>query len=481
MKQYLLLIIFLSCTFFGYGQQTKQLKSIDKYIQKVIKINEIPGLAVGIVKDDKILFEKYYGIENLENFQKVNERSMFRVYSTTKLISNVAVFQLVEKGRLSLDDKISKYLDNLPSAWQNVQVKNLLSHSSGIPDFANINDNFLPSASNREVIDLLSKGKMEFETGNEYRYNQTNYLLLAMIIEEITGQTFEEFALKNQFYDSKKQIVFSSNSLEKIPNRVQKYTFDDKTKVFKKDLADLGKRSIPANGLAITLPAFLEWTIHLSKNDFLNSDTKKIMWKPFDYKNKSYVFGHGWEISIVNNNYSYGFSGGNVSVFKIFPDNNLAIILMYNGSNSSPVQYQIINHITGIINENLLDPYLYSEEEISTSNIIGANEKKEIYGYRIENGKIIFSYRLPEPLKTEQINSLSVVGSFNNWNPEDALYQMHAKNDSSFELVLPVDKFEKGKTYSFKFVMNNSGWLPTPNNALNLDGTTDNNLLFRVD
>jgi CubicO group peptidase (beta-lactamase class C family) len=108
-------------------------------------------MAVGVIKNDKIIFQKYYGRENLESDKKVNSNSLFRVYSTTKLITDVAVFQLIEKGQLSLEDKISKYLDDLPKEWQNVKIKNLLSHSSGIPDFARYED--IPTdASNNENV-----------------------------------------------------------------------------------------------------------------------------------------------------------------------------------------------------------------------------------------------------------------------------------------------------------------------------------------
>lgn len=132
---------------------------------------------------------------------------MFRVYSSTKLMSNVGLFQLVEQGKLSVEDKISKYVDNIPAEWQNVKVKNLLSHSSGLPDWINFND-IATDATNAEVINRLSKEKMEFETGSNYRYNQTNYMLITMIIEKITGEKFEDYILKNQFSDSKNKVVF---------------------------------------------------------------------------------------------------------------------------------------------------------------------------------------------------------------------------------------------------------------------------------
>lgn len=204
MKQAFLILFFLNLSFLGFCQNARQAKSIDNYLTEVMKTYEIPGLAVGVVKNDKIIFQKYYGRENLESYKKVDSNSLFRVYSTTKLITNVAVFQLIEKGKLSLEDKISKYVDHLPKEWQDVKIKNLLSHSSGIPDFARYEDSS-PDASNAEVFARLAKEKMEFETGNQFSYNQTNYMLLAMIIEKISGQKFEDFVLKNQFSDAKKK------------------------------------------------------------------------------------------------------------------------------------------------------------------------------------------------------------------------------------------------------------------------------------
>lgn len=76
---------------------------------------------------------------------------------------------------------------------------------------------------------------------------------------------------------------------------------------------------------------------------------------------------------------------------------------------------------------------------------------------------------------------MSVTGSFNNWNPDDQAYYMSLKKNNTFELVLPKSHFEKGKTYQFKFVMNEKGWLSVPYNAMNVDGTRDNNLTFKMD
>lgn len=479
MKQSVLATLFLNISILGFSQTAEQSKAIDHYIKNVIQINEIPGMAVGIVKNDKITFQQYYGQGNLENDDKVSPKSMFRVYSTTKLIANVGLFKLIEEGKVSLDDKISKYIENLPKDWQNIQVKNLLSHSSGLPDMADMKD-FSEKATNNEVINRLSSEKIEFEAGDHYRYNQTNYLLISMIIEKITGKTFEEYILENQFPDSRNQVVFSSNSVEKIPNRIGKYNYNSEKKQYEKLTSIDGVRSHSANGLAVTLPAFLQWSIHFSKNDFLKPETKRMMWKPFNYKNNDWAFGHGWEITDNNNTKSYGFSGGNVSAYSIFPDKNMAIVVMYNGTKGFPVMYQMVNHIAGIIDKNLMEPYMLAEEITIAESLARPNLKKEIYGYRLENDKVIFSYQSPKNSSTEFIKSISVAGAFNNWNMNDPSYQMSLKKNNIFEVAIPQSQFEKGKTYGFKFVMNKSGWLTIPHNTLNTDGTQDNNLTLKI-
>lgn len=482
MKQTFLILFFFNLSFLGFCQKTDQTKAIDNYLTEVMKTYGIPGMSVGIVKNDKIIFQKYYGRENLESDKKVDSNSLFRVYSTTKLITNVAVFQLIEKGQLSLEDKISKYVENLPKEWQDVKIKNLLSHSSGIPDFER--NNLPTNLSNAEVFERLSKEKMEFETGNQYSYNQTNYLLLAMTVEKITGQKFEDYVLKNQFSDANNKIIFNSDSFEKIPNRIQFYRYNDSLKQYEKSTHVGGLRAHPANGLAISLPDFLQWSIHLDKNQFLKGDTKKLMWKPFDYTNKQDIFAHGWEITKMGNIISYGFSGGNVNAYSIFPENGLSIIFMSNGYkyNAFPPLYLITNHIAGLIDIHLANPYLSREDSVISDLIKKPEVKKEIYGYRIENDKVIFIYKIPKDLNAEAIDKMSVAGSFNDWNPENTAYRMVLKDKNTFELVLPKSQFAKGKTYKFRFVMNKNGWLTTPYNALNTNGNpNDNNLTFIVD
>ncbi|MBE8724812.1 serine hydrolase domain-containing protein [Flavobacterium hungaricum] len=361
---YLFIILFLVLNFsFGQNNSQKTEQKIDHYLKEIIAANEIPGAAAAVIKDGKVIYEKYFGKASLEENTFVNQNTAFKIFSTTKLITNVGIFQLIENGKLSLQDEISKYLDNLPKEWQAIKVENLITHSSGLPDIVRFAD--IPiTLSYTERIKLLAQKTMDFSTGDQYRYNQTNYLFLAKIIEKITGLTFDQYIIQNQFSDVKWGVYFSSNFGEAVNNSAFRYNFSTQTNTYVKSTTDSGKDSHSANGMNISLPEFIRWNQNLDHNLYLKSETKTAMWKPFQFK-KQYDFGYGWGIYPVNDILSYGFSGGNETAFRKFPEQNLTIIFLSNGHRYSGVQDQVVNHIAGIVDQKLYNEYAVTDEKIT--------------------------------------------------------------------------------------------------------------------
>ena len=137
---------------------------------------------------------------------------------------------------------------------------------------------------------------MEFKTGNQFGYNQTNYVLLSKIIEKITGLTFEKYVLKNQFSKTKQGVVFSANSSELLKNRVVKHNYNFTNNKYERFDAEHGKIHNAGSGLNISLKEFINWNERLDKNQLLNSKTKNAMWQLFDFDNKQGKFLHGWGI-----------------------------------------------------------------------------------------------------------------------------------------------------------------------------------------
>ncbi|MEE9364413.1 MAG: serine hydrolase domain-containing protein [Cellulophaga sp.] len=300
---------------------------IDSYMKNVMKLHNIPGLAIAVIQNDSVIYQNYFGKSSLEQNKDIDENTLFRIFSATKLITSTGVFQLIENGKISLEDEISIYLENLPTKWSEIRIKNLLSHSSGLPDIIR----YKWDLTDKELVEKLSNDKMDFDTGNQFRYNQTNYWFLSQIIEKVSGVSFAEFVLKNQFNSLNNDVLFSSNATDNIPNRATRYFYNYGEDKFNKDTNNSGIRGHSGNGLNITLSEFIKWNSKLDNNELLTNESKNLLWTPFDYSNQTDKFSHGWGIYPVNNINSIGFSGGNCAGFRKFTENNTTIILLSNG------------------------------------------------------------------------------------------------------------------------------------------------------
>lgn len=329
-------------------------------IEKTIEINDYLktessntlGLAVAAIKNGTVLYESYLGKENTAN-KLVNKKTIFPLYSLSKLVTSTAVFQLIEENKIHLDDNISLYIKNLPKEWKTIQIKHLLTHSSGLPDYNLMKGKVSDSIT---LVNLFND-QLHFKVGERWEYNQTNFWFLTKIIENITNQSFESYVIENQFPES--NLLFSSNFIDTIPNRSFKYNFDNNSKKWEKVNLDFGKRANSAGGMNLTLNQFIKWSKKFDNNDFIQPITKNKMWTSFNYETSFYFenekdkFLYGWQQYYTNNEISYGFSGGLVTGYRKFVNQNMTIIVLTNGLKNAPIRNKIINKIAGIVDENL--------------------------------------------------------------------------------------------------------------------------------
>ncbi|OJJ14559.1 hypothetical protein BKI52_42895 [marine bacterium AO1-C] len=365
-RNHLYLVCLLTCFHLAaYAQNKSRITNpvIDQYVKETIKLHQIPGLALAVISKGKVIHQQYYGKASLEQNTPIDDQSIFRVYSTTKLLVAVGIFQLVEQGKLSLKDAIGKYLPHLPKHWKSLKIKHILTHSSGLPDLLR----YPSTLTDQALMAKLSQDPLAFQAGNQFRYNQTNYWLLAQIIAKVSGESFENFIFKNQFATAKNQskngVLFSSNSTIDIPHRISKYHYDNKAHQFKQTTYNNGPRAHAANGLNISLPAMLEWNKKLDQGSLLKADTKASMLTPFLFANKRDRFLHGWGVYRVNQQPSFGFTGGGVSGFRKFPKEKLTIIFLSSGYKYFPVHNQVINHIAGLVHTQLQDKRQLMDEK----------------------------------------------------------------------------------------------------------------------
>lgn len=178
----------------AFGQN--QAKKVDAFVKEKMAANHIPGLSLAVVREGKIIFAKGYGMVNLELSVPANEKNVFPIYSITKTFTAVAVMMLVEEGKISLEDSITKHLAELPADWNKITIRHLLTHTSGLSDVCDspADPCFQFTAFTRdEIIKFAADLPVKFQPGERWDYGNTGFFLLGMLIEKISGKPYEQF------------------------------------------------------------------------------------------------------------------------------------------------------------------------------------------------------------------------------------------------------------------------------------------------
>lgn len=226
--------IVLLAVYFTYAtaiSQNDKLKKVDSIIASTIQLKG-PGIMVGIVKEGKIVYEKYRGLANIEHQVKISEKTKSNIASTAKQFTALMILQLSLEEKLSLEDDVRKYLTSIyPKVKEQIKIRHLINHTSGIRDYVE-----LMSLQNRvwwkqigldndDVLELIKKQEnLGFIPGSRYSYSNTNYNLLAKVIEKVTEKKFTTYSKK--FFEElgMQNTEFIRRYMQVIPNKASPYS-----------------------------------------------------------------------------------------------------------------------------------------------------------------------------------------------------------------------------------------------------------------
>ena len=314
---------------------TAQADTIDDFVREKMKSKAIPGVALTVLKDGKIVKSQGYGMANLELSAPVTEKTAFQLASVTKQFTATAIMALVEDGKLHLEDKIVSLLPDLPAAWSGVTLRQLLNHTSGIKSYTNIEGfdktlrkDFTP----QEIIALVSKEPMEFAPGEKWNYNNSGYFLLGMILEKVTGKSYNDFLTERIFKPLGMNDTRVNNLSEIIPNRAQGYSRSGDHYVNGEYLSPT--QPFAAGALISTIADLARWDKALDGETILKSASLTQMWTPTalpDHQEQGY--GFGWVVGVKNHHRRISHGGGipgfSTETLRL-PDDKLSVIVLTN-------------------------------------------------------------------------------------------------------------------------------------------------------
>ncbi|MBT8284774.1 MAG: beta-lactamase family protein [Flavobacteriaceae bacterium] len=259
------------------GQSTNRIDiEIDAYLKPYLDMDAWSGI-VAIYEDDKPVFQKAYGYADREWKTPNTLDTKFRIASISKLFTEVAILMLVEEGKLSLDDRLNIFIPDYPRGNE-ITVQQLLNHSSGIPhlnNFSNYNELIKNQYTLNEIIDLFRNIELDFDPGKRYNYSNSGYVLLAFIIEDVSGLSYEQFLeeylflplhLENTGVDSQKKI---------LPKRARGYMFNPAGELIHAEFVNMSIK-IGGGSLYSTLGDLRTFLNNLLRKKILKSTLKKL-------------------------------------------------------------------------------------------------------------------------------------------------------------------------------------------------------------
>jgi len=341
--------------------------SVDDYIREQMNARHLPGVVLVVLRDGKVIKQQSYGLANIELSVPTSNDSVFPLASVTKVFTATAVYLLVQEGKLRLSDKVTQLLPGLPNAWDEITVLNCLSHTSGIPNIfpgspAAAPAGWIAAGDPEDALKKAGALPLLYKPGEKSSYNQTEFLLLKLIVEKVSRLSLEGFLSKRIFIPLGLTSARFGDSLDIIPNRVALYmNFAPQADRFHVERQPNGN-GLPSPdgklwndinflypqyqhggvGLNMSAAALAVFDVALFHDRVLNRQTRELMWMPFRLNDgRDGEFAGGWDTDVLNSHRMVFHIGAGMVEYAHLLDPDLTVILFTNNQGFNPYQMTI--------------------------------------------------------------------------------------------------------------------------------------------
>ena len=366
---------------------------VDAFVHEEMQREKLPGVAIGVISKGEVLIAKGYGQANVEHRVPVTSETVFQSGSVGKQFTAAAVMLQVEEGKLALEDSITKYFTNAPESWRPIQIRHLLTHTSGIPDYTVEDFDYRRDYTEDELATMAYQLKLEFEPGSRWNYSNTGYVLLGILIHKVSGQFYGDVLKERVFAPLGMTTARIISEEDIVPNRAAGYRLADG--VLKNQEWVAPKLNTTADGsLYLTVQDFVAWDRGLRKSAILKPQSWAQIYMPVTLNSgKTYPYGFGWQLGESSSKPWYRHGGawqGFTSVISRYLGDDLTIVVLANLADANPERF--VDGIATILNPEIA---------------------------RIEPTEPIAD---SEPAVTERVRALLVAASHGKLSPDDFAY-----------------------------------------------------------
>lgn len=344
----LALLILTSLSLPAMSQKKKQdAKNIETEIDNILssryKANE-PGVAALVCVKNKVIYKKAFGMANLELEVPLTADMVFRIGSISKQFTGVAILQLMEQGKLSLQDDITKYIEDFPTHGHNISIHHLLIHTSGIKSYTDMKEwtpeirkkDFTPS----ELLDFFKEQPMEFAPGEKFQYNNSAYVMLGYIIEKVSGMTYAEYVEKNLFKPAGMTNSLYGNDNIIVKKRASGY---DRGHSGTENAEYLSMtQPYAAGSLMSTVEDLMKWNQTLHAGKIISKESLKLAFTNYTLNDGTPTnYGYGWFLGNIKGSPVYEHGGGIngfITQGTYLPEEDIFVALFTNSTLNPPAE-----------------------------------------------------------------------------------------------------------------------------------------------
>ena len=323
-------------------------RTVDSLVSKALAEGPIAGISVAVVRGRDTVVMKGYGFADIENDVPAAARTVYRIGSITKQFTAADVLKLIEQGHLSLDDSIGRHLPNLPGAWRGVKIRYLLNHTSGIPSYTSAGPRWATKMRldmpHDSLIGIVANDPMDFPVGSQWRYNNSGYYLLGMLIERITGKPYGDGLRERQFVPLGMSSTMYCDTRPIIKHRAHGYVVGPDRTLMNAPPLSMGQ-PFSAGALCSTVGDLVTWQRALASGRVIRPASYRAMITPEGSAIASrYGYGIGRDTIAGHQRIQHngGINGFNAAL-QYFPDDSLSVVVL--GNTNGPLVDRVTENI----------------------------------------------------------------------------------------------------------------------------------------
>lgn len=328
-----LLVGVLAC-----ASNTASADAIDDYIQAEMQQQQIPGLALGIVRDGALVRAQGYGYANLEHRVPVHVDTVFQSGSIGKQFTAVAVMLMVEDGKLALDASIHDYLPEAPPSWAAITTRQLLNHTSGLHGDPGLD--LRRDYSDAELLKALLGVPQDFPPGQRWRYSNTGYVLLGLLVGRVGGAPYMDVLRQRVFAPLQMSTAGPIDESGIVPNRAAGYELGVNGALVNQAWVSPTANSTADGALYLTVLDYAKWESAVRAGAILDKASWAEVFRPAVLNSgRTYPYGFGWHLIEHGGQVRQEHGGiwqGFRTYYTRFPDKGVAVVVLANGAGAQP-------------------------------------------------------------------------------------------------------------------------------------------------